>query len=395
MTRAAAARWMAVAVFSLVSTWNYLDRLVLSAAAPQISAEFHRGLTDFGWLVAVFSISYALASPAVGWFLDWAGLELGITLGVAWWSVVTALTGFAQSFEQVALARVFLGVGEAIGIPAVGKLSAMYLEPKDRALGPAMSQVGLSIAGVAAPLLVAAFAGWRTPFLLCAALGLAWIPLWIGVRRLVPPWQTVAPRRQQEASLFGDRRLWALVAANLLWMGIYSLWSNWTTLFLRNTFHLTPQDANSYAWMPPIASTLGGFTGGWLSRRAVQRGAATIGARVSAIRICAVGCLVTIAVPLCGSPLAATGAIALSYFWVTAGSVNIYTIPVDLWGGQSAGQGISALVFAYGLLQVVISPGIGRLAEQWGFAPVCWAVAVTPLAAWGLLRRRLALPLSL
>jgi len=55
--------------------------------------------------------------------------------------------------------------------------------------------------------------------------------------------------------------------------------------------------------------------------------------------VSAIGCLVTVLVPLSSTPLWAMLAISASYFWVTAGSVNLYTIPVDIWGGRHAGTG--------------------------------------------------------
>jgi len=78
--------------------------------------------------------------------------------------------------------------------------------------------------------------------------------------------------------------------------------------------------------------------------------------------------------------------VSLSYFAIVAGSVNIYTIPLDIWGGEHAGTAIAALGFAYGLMQTVISPLIGYLVDHFGFAPVCWLVALPPLAGWLLLR---------
>lgn len=187
--------------------------------------------------------------------------------------------------------------------------------------------------------------------------------------------------------MLADRRLLVLAAANIFWMVIYSLWSNWTTIFLTQKYGLSTQAANGYAWFPPLASTLGGFAGGWLSKRAMARGTASVTARNRAILISAIGCLSTVFAPLCPAPLVATAAIACSYFWVTAGSVNLYTIPLDIWGGEQAGSAISALVFAYGLLQTGVSPLIGALVDRFGFQPVCWMAALPPLAGWMLLRR--------
>jgi predicted MFS family arabinose efflux permease len=287
----------------------------------------------------------------------------------------------------LAAARAFLGVWESAGFPAAGKLNAIYLEPKNRALGAAVSQVGIAMAGVGAPLLVIAFAGWRTAFFVCAALGFIWIPLWMLVRRTVQPYAAVAPQRNvSNPNLLRDPRLIMLALANVLWMGIYALWTNWTTAYLSQTFHLTMAQANSYAWFPPVASTMGGFMGGWISSRSVGGGTPNVEARVFGALVSALGCLVTLLAPLAASPFLATLVIAASYFFATAGSVNLYTIPVDIWGGERAGTAISALVFSYGLLQLVISPVIGFLVDHAGYTPVFWLVALPPLGGWLLLR---------
>src|SRR6202044_2173318 len=121
----------------------------------------------------------------------------------------------------------------------------------------------------------------------------------------------------------------------------------------------------------------------------IDHGTTAVQARVMAVLVSAVGCLITVLVPLSPTPLWAMLGISASYFWVTAGSTNRYTIPLDIWGGQRAGTAISALVFAYGLLQTVISPVIGSLVDHFGFTPVCWLVALPPIAGWLLLRRNL------
>lgn len=351
-------------------------------------AEFHLNNREYGWLVSAFSFSYAFASPAMGWFLDRLGLETGILWAVGLWSLATVFCGSSRSLGQLIGARAFLGVWESAGIPAAGKLNAIYLEPRNRAVGAAMTQAGLSLAGIGAPLLVGTMAGWRSPFFVCAALGFIWIPIWMGVRRRVRPYEEVPPQREPGAfrRLLRDRRLAALVGANILWMGIYTLWSNWTTIYLVQSFGLTTQAASWYAWVPPVASTMGAFAGGWISRRAINNGVPPVQARVTGTLISAIGCLVTVLVPLSPTPIWAMLGISASYFWVTAGSTNLYTMPLDIWGGQHAGTAISALVFAYGLLQTAISPVIGSVVDHFGFTPVCWLVALPPFAGWLLLR---------
>jgi len=385
------ARWGAVSFFALATAWNYLDRITLSAAAPRVMAEFHLTNTDYGLLIGpAFALPYAIAAPFVGWFLDRLGLETGIVFAVALWSLGAAMCGWTRSFSQLVAARVFLGTCESAGIPAAGKLNAIYLEPKDRAIGAAMTQIGIGLAGIAAPLLVAWFTGWRSPFFVCAALGFGWIPLWLMVRRTVHPYREVAPQRQLGGfEILRDPRLIALAAANVLWMIGYTFWTNWTTLYFAQRYHLTTSQANGYAWVPPVASTLGGFAGGWLSRQAVTRGRPAVEARVFATQVSAGLCLVSALAPFCPTPLWALLPISLSYFAIVAGSVNIYTIPLDIWGGERAGTAIAALGFAYGIMQTAISPLIGFLVDHFGFAPVCWLVALPPFAAWFLISKKL------
>ena len=66
-------------------------------------------------------------------------------------------------------------------------------------------------------------------------------------------------------------------------------------------------------------------------------------------------------------------------------SVNLYALPLDLFGVERAAFGAASLTGAYGLMQTVISPAIGFVVDRQGFAPVCLAVAMLPLLGVGLL----------
>ena len=155
--------------------------------------------------------------------------------------------------------------------------------------------------------------------------------------------------------------------ANVMWMGIYSLWTTWTPLYLQRVHHLTLGQTAAYGWVPPLASTAGGFLGGFLALRSIQKGVNAIQARIRVIFFSALGCLFTLLVPYAPGPAWGVAAISFSFFWTLAGSVNVYTLPIDLYGAQSAGRAISALVFAYGILQTVISPVIGSMVKAFRF----------------------------
>jgi ACS family hexuronate transporter-like MFS transporter len=377
-------RWLAVSVFILSSTLNYLDRQLLATLAPLIMADFHFNQTRLGLLYSAFSIAYAVSSVFVGWFLDRAGINRGISTAVAWWSAAAASTGLVGGFGALAVTRAALGVGESAGVPAVGKLNGMYLKPKERAMGAALNQVGLSLGLALAPawIVVATSRSWRTPFVVVGLMGLLWIPLWLVVSRRIPPTEPPSGSSSRPGfSLLLDRDLLLLVCANILWMGTYSLWSNWMTLYLINARGLTLRQTAGYVWLPPMVSIIGGFFGGWLSLRWMERGMRAVPARRRAIFVSALGSLSTLLVPLMPDARWATAAIAVSFFFALAGSVNIYAIPIDLYGPERSGLAISALVFGFGILQTVISPVIGYLSDLHLYTQVVWMVAAPPLVS--------------
>ena len=376
-------RWVAVGVFILSSTLNYLDRNLLSTLAPLIMAEFAFNQTGFGFLLSAFSISYAAASLFVGWFLDRVGVNRGISAAVGWWSAAAVASGLTGGFRAFAICRVALGIGESAGVPAVGKLNGTYLQPEERALGAALNQVGLSLGQILAPLWIAVAYrySWRTPFVIVGALGFVWIPLWWAVSSRIKPAFPEYPESRPRSSvrLLLDRNLILLVIANILWMGAYSLWSSWTTLYLTRVQGITLQQSAKYVWIPMLVSNAGAFFGGWLSKRWARRTGQPIPARCRAIWWSAAGMLLTLLLPFAHGPGWATAVISVSFFFNLSGSVNIYALPIDLYGAARSGLAISSLVFAFGILQTFISPVIGYLADHKLYTAVVWMVALPPV----------------
>lgn len=376
--RSAWLRWVAYGVFVISSTLNYLDRQLISTLAPLILAEMHFNQTGFGFLISAFSITYAATSLLAGWFLDRAGVNRGISAAVSWWSLASISTSFVKSLPGLVVCRAALGIGESAGVPAVGKVNAMYLQPAERAVGTAANQIGLSLGLAIAPLWigVAIAHGWRAPFFFTGLFGLLWIPLWLIVSRAIPPHQRGEnrPGGPSQWSILRDRPLILTVIANVLWMGAYSLWSSWTTLYLTHVHHITLAQSASYVWIPPLVSNAGGFFGGWLSLRWIKRGLDTIAARRRAVWVSAAGALLTLALPFAPDARWATALISISFFFVLAGSVNIYAIPIDLYGAAHSGLAISALTCAFGVLQTVISPIIGFLSDHKLYTEVVWFV---------------------
>jgi MFS transporter, ACS family, hexuronate transporter len=380
-------RWLAAGVLVLSTALSFVDRQVLAALAPLLKEQFHLSNQGYGWVVTAFSLTYAIFAPVAGLLIDRVGLHAGITAVVALWSMAGVATGFAGGLGSLLACRAALGAAEGGGIGATGKGFALYLRPGERAMGTALNQVGITLGMMAAPLLVgwlAASYGWRSAFVATGVVGFAWIPLWRLVARRVPVPVVGTPTGGETPAR--DWRLWALAAANVLMMTVYSLWMNWTTLFLQQAHGLTLVEANwRFAWMPPVFASLGGLFGGWMSMRSVARGRGLYEARV---RVCAVAAVLltsTVFVPMVPGAALATALICVSFFMAVAMSANIYAMPLDLFGAHRAAFAVSVLTASYGLMQAVVSPAFGWLIDNYGFGPVCTLSGALPLASLALL----------
>ncbi|HET7292693.1 MAG TPA: MFS transporter [Vicinamibacteria bacterium] len=216
----------ALAVLLLVYVFNFLDRQIPAILAERIKADLDVGDAELGYLYGTaFAVFYALLGIPLGRLADvWDRRRL-IAIGLAFWSAMTVVSGFAWSFAQLALARVGVGVGEASATPAAYSLLSDYFPPARRATVLAIyssgiylgSGLGIVLGGVVVDRWDTAFAsapaplglrGWQAAFI---AAGLPGLLLAAGVARLREP------RRGEGDDLSSPRepRPWSAFLAEL------------------------------------------------------------------------------------------------------------------------------------------------------------------------------------
>lgn len=169
-----AARY-ALGVLTFINLFNYVDRWVLSAVLEPIKTSLHVTDTQLGLIPDGFLVVYMLVSPVFGTLGDRRKRPPLIALGVAIWSVATALGGFAVGFYSLLISRALVGVGEAAyGTIAPALLSDHFpLKARGRVFAvffaaiPIGSALGFILGGWAG----AAF-GWRTAFFIAGVPGL-------------------------------------------------------------------------------------------------------------------------------------------------------------------------------------------------------------------------------
>lgn len=135
-------------VLTIVYVFNFVDRQIISILAEEIKADLKVTDADLGILYGtVFAVFYALFGIPLGRLADVWMRKSMISIGLAFWSVMTALSGTARSFGTLLGYRVGVGVGEASASPAAFSMLADYFNPKQRATVMAIYSSGVYIGG--------------------------------------------------------------------------------------------------------------------------------------------------------------------------------------------------------------------------------------------------------
>jgi len=140
--------WYALGVLVIVYVLNFIDRQILSILANDIKLDL--GVEDdyLGFLYGTaFAVFYALFGIPLGRLADsWRRLRL-MSLGLALWSAMTALSGFARNAATLTVARIGVGVGEATASPAAYSLISDWFPARLRATALAIYSSGLYLGG--------------------------------------------------------------------------------------------------------------------------------------------------------------------------------------------------------------------------------------------------------
>lgn len=197
--QASAYSWYVLVVLVLVYILNFIDRQIVSILAVDIKRDLGLSDGEMGFLGgAAFSVFYALFGIPLGRLADnWHRVRL-LSGGLALWSAMTALSGFANNRWTLTLARMGVGVGEATASPTAYSLISDYFPKRQRATALAIYSSGLYLGGgvslligarimqawnrtypVDAPL---GLAGWQAAFLAVGLPGLL-MALWVSTLR--------------------------------------------------------------------------------------------------------------------------------------------------------------------------------------------------------------------
>ncbi len=163
-------------ILTLVYTFNHIDRQILVILLEPIKADMNLSDAQLGLLSGLaFAAFYATLGIPIAMWADRGDRRKIIALALAIWSGMTAISGLAQNYWQLLIARMGVGVGEAGGTPPATSMISDLYAPEERAtaLGIYTTGIGLGIVGgFAIGGIIYEALGWRAAFFIAGIPGL-------------------------------------------------------------------------------------------------------------------------------------------------------------------------------------------------------------------------------
>lgn len=324
-------------VFStfLLSVLLYIDRVCISVAKEPIAGALELSDKQIGWVLSIFALGYALAQTPSGMLNDKYGPRVILTAVVSFWSLFTAMTGFAWNYMSLLITRFVFGVGEAGAFPGIARATFSWIPIKERGIVTGINFSGSRL-GAAFALPVVAWMieslGWRMSFFVLGAVGFVWALIWYWWFRDNPEQHKsiaeeekayILETRQQVNNeeteklsgglLFKSKNMW--LAMGQYFASNFTFFFSLTWLFphIKSEYGLDAVEAGFYASAPLIFGALGNYFSGFLVDKIYSKGKWTLSRRLPAI---------------IGFALASVGLIASLYMETAFGAVVFLSIAI-------------------------------------------------------------------
>ena len=275
---------------------NYLDRTVLGIAAPALTRELAINASVMGIVFSAFSWSYAASQIPGGLFLDRFGTRVTYALSVGFWSVFTLLHSLAGGLASLLGLRLLLGISEAPCFPANSRVVATWFPRSERAFATGVYTVGEYV-GLAflSPVMfwMLVHYGWRSLFVLCGLIGLAFMLLWVARYRdpadhprmndaekqliaagggLVGGVATGAPIDWSRAgALLRTRQMRGICLGQFAGNSTLVFFLTWFPTYLATERHMGFLKIGIFSILPFMAASVGVLFGGWWSDEMLRR----------------------------------------------------------------------------------------------------------------------------
>jgi MFS family permease len=234
--------------------------------------------TSLGLIFSAFAVAYSCFMIPGGWLSDRIGARKGLLLFGLLWSAATLATGFIGSLLSLAVARFFVGVGEAPIYPTAARLITNVISPERRASAQGVMHASGRVANALAPLIVTGLIlafSWRLSFILLGAVTLVYsLIMYAGLRRVsghsgagaggtVP--QARSARREPVDWPHMIRRVWPTTATCFCHGWVLWFFLNWIPSYFSQRYGLNIKHSMLFSTFVLLGGTVGTAAGGLLS----------------------------------------------------------------------------------------------------------------------------------
>ena len=280
-------RWTIGVLLAAGVLVNYIDRISLSVAAPQLQHDFHLSPQAVGFLFSAFFWSYSLAQLPGGLLLDRFGIKTVGRWGTFLWSAASGATALCSGYAGIFTARLLLGIAEAPGMIGNQKATGLWFPTRERCRSTAIFDSAAKFANVIGVPIVAFFVvgfGWRWGFAITAFLSfLYFAAYWFMYRDpsedrhlsaqehayileggAVPEGQAVSGQANMLAYVLQNRKVWAHMIGYSAYGYSFYLFLTWLPGYLVESLHMSILKSAGFATIPWIFASfadllIGGF----------------------------------------------------------------------------------------------------------------------------------------
>jgi MFS family permease len=385
----------ALFILFVINLLNFFDRQILGSLGEPVRHEFHLSDTRLGLLGTVFILMYAVVGLPLGQLSDrWFRTRL-IALGTAVWSVMTAASGLAQTFTQLFISRLGVGLGEATCAPASQSLIGDLFPPRRRGFAMGVFMLGLPggifLSYISAGA-IGAVLGWRATFLLACVPGLVFAILALRIPEPVrgaldavtPTAPATAGVQSPYVKVLKVPTMWWIILSGIFHnFNMYAI-NSFQTPFLQRFHEMSLREASNVAAISVGAvGAVGLLAGGWLADK--------WSARRKNGRLLLAACCMAVAAPAIflalNQPKGATGSfmilMAIGTMTMYVYYATVYTAIQDVIAPELRGTAVAIYFCAMYVLGASLGPvGTGFLSDHFAHQAMVAAGAATMTEAF-------------
>ncbi len=255
----------------------YIDRVAISLAIIPMSDSLGWDVETQTMVMSSFFVGYLAMQIGGGRLADRFGGKIVLGLGVLIWSAFTFVTPIAAmaTLPLLILARVGMGLGEAVTFPAIYSMYSRWVPQTERSRAVALANSGIPRGTVFATIMtpiIAVQLGWQWAFYFFGMIGVVWWLVWHFAIAKSPAEQkgitteelavisagTIASDAKEAApwkKILSNRPVWAIIIAHFCnnW-SLYVLLS-WMPTFINKGLGV---EYSKVGWLTMIPS-LGSF----------------------------------------------------------------------------------------------------------------------------------------